>query len=405
MSQQVPQPELYLPNDAQVHVAWQNGENTQNVDLGVCLYTADGRLVDVCCLTKPSISTAFTHTAHPLPSTASISAAAGEEHKETIRISSSAVAENVALLLFVVCIRNEKKKALSKLFTRFYFSCDEADFRHDFLATKTKNKSFCPIVCRRDAASRPFRLLPTLALGNVDCCKKAGLENIWPLCSLILKQFLAPTVWNAQNSVDPLRLANNQAAFLTMTVQQEPIANDDEEKEEEKEDEVEKKIFFGLGWESRCDVDAHCYQVRSDGTLHDHIYFGKKDSKDKSTRLDKDDLTGSGPRRGDDERIYVDLNAVDKKVQYLCFAVQVYTSGRTFKDVEGEFIRIVDQKSGETLMRYELDQDDAFDEYNGAVVCVVKRFALSWQVEAVARPFDKEKSIEPILRNVLGIKH
>ena len=69
---------------------------------------------------------------------------------------------------------------------------------------------------------------------------------------------------------------------------------------------------FGLGWDSKCDIDASMLLLNSDKELEDVVYFGNKDYKPDgytsagAVKHSGDNLTGEGD--GDDEVIQVNLN-------------------------------------------------------------------------------------------------
>ena len=109
---------------------------------------------------------------------------------------------------------------------------------------------------------------------------------------------------------------------------------------------------IGLGWDTKCDVDASCALLVGDSLAAEFIYFGNKKSKDNSVQHMGDNLTGEGS--GDDETIHVNLKKVDKKFERIIFTVTIYSAGYTFKDVKGAYIRIIDQQQKKEICRYKL---------------------------------------------------
>lgn len=71
------------------------------------------------------------------------------------------------------------------------------------------------------------------------------------------------------------------------------------------------KIIVGLGWDpatsGTIDIDSGCILV-DDRDETDVVYFGNKESKDKSVRHGGDNLTGEGA--GDDEQIHVNVRTI-----------------------------------------------------------------------------------------------
>lgn len=135
------------------------------------------------------------------------------------------------------------------------------------------------------------------------------------------------------------------------------------------------QFVVGLGWDTKCDLDTHAY-IYEDNSIEcdeksekkglfskifnskakikeiEHIYYGHLTSMDNSVIHTGDNLTGEGG--GDDEQIIVNLDLLDKKVNRICFKVNIFSGSSSFLDVEGAFIRIVDKRSNEELCRYNL---------------------------------------------------
>jgi tellurium resistance protein TerZ len=94
-------------------------------------------------------------------------------------------------------------------------------------------------------------------------------------------------------------------------------------------------MYLGLGWDAGCDLDAWCYLVGPNGESVDIVYFAKLRSTCDSVRHSGDNLTGEG--EGDDEQIRVNVSAIPATVQHLFFVVQIYSQGRTFREVSATF--------------------------------------------------------------------
>ena len=109
---------------------------------------------------------------------------------------------------------------------------------------------------------------------------------------------------------------------------------------------------IGLGWDTKCDVDASCALLVGDSSAAEFIYFGNKKSKDNSVQHMGDNLTGEGS--GDDETIHVNLKKVHKQYERILFTVTIYSSGYTFNDVKGAYIRIIDQQEKKEICCYKL---------------------------------------------------
>lgn len=142
---------------------------------------------------------------------------------------------------------------------------------------------------------------------------------------------------------------------------------------------------MGLGWdtgESGIDVDASCLIFDYNGQHSTNVYFGNKNAPGISHG--GDNLTGAG--EGDDEVIQVELNQMPGSFGTLVFVVNVYSSGKTFSDVQNCFCRLVDKVNGKELCRYSLTSMESLGRCNGLVMCKMTRNGASWKVQAIGEP-------------------
>lgn len=113
------------------------------------------------------------------------------------------------------------------------------------------------------------------------------------------------------------------------------------------------KFKVGLGWDTYCDLDTHAYIYSKGKALPDCVYFGETFHWSGAVHLLGDNTTGEGS--GDDEIIEIDYKKLPKEVTKIVFKVHVYTFGKTFANVKGAFIRIVDE-NGKEICRYNIDK-------------------------------------------------
>lgn len=149
------------------------------------------------------------------------------------------------------------------------------------------------------------------------------------------------------------------------------------------------EVVFGLGWDSRCDVDASCIGLGPEGVEKFNVYFGNKNYANGVVAHGGDNLTGEG--EGDDEQIVVRLAAMPLSVTALFFTVNVYTSGKDFTDVDGEFCRLFDATPNSANHGREICRYNSLDSgsYNGIVIAALFRnphFPQQWEFEATALP-------------------
>lgn len=147
------------------------------------------------------------------------------------------------------------------------------------------------------------------------------------------------------------------------------------------------KVVVGLGWDTVADLDASLFllgagdKVRSDS---DFIFYNNKATLDESVIHSGDNRTGAGD--GDDEQIKVNLDAVAADVQKLAISVSIHEAAKnnqTFGNVEGAFIRLVNEANGEEVVRYDLGAE--FGDQTTIVFGELVREEGGWQFKAVGR--------------------
>ena len=129
-----------------------------------------------------------------------------------------------------------------------------------------------------------------------------------------------------------------------------------------------KKIMVGLGWDVNAfdsgtsfDLDATVFMLGANGkcpTEKEFIFYGNTEHATGSVKHLGDNLTGDGD--GDDEQILVDLSTIPANVEKVAFAVTIYDAEsrrQNFGQVSNAFIRIVDETTGNELIRYDLGED------------------------------------------------
>ena len=99
-----------------------------------------------------------------------------------------------------------------------------------------------------------------------------------------------------------------------------------------------------------------------------------------------DNLTGAG--EGDDEQIQVDLSKVPANIEKIAFTVTIYDAEsrhQNFGQVSNAFIRLVDESTGQELIRYDLGED--FSIETAVVVGELYRHSGEWKFNAIGSGF------------------
>lgn len=157
-----------------------------------------------------------------------------------------------------------------------------------------------------------------------------------------------------------------------------------------------KKIMVGLGWDvnafdsgSAFDLDACCFMTGANGkcpTEKEFIFYGNLEHASGSVKHLGDNLTGEGD--GDDEQILIDLAAIPANVEKVAFTVTIYDADarrQNFGQVSNSFIRIVDETTGQELIRYDLGED--FSIETAVVVGELYRYNGEWKFNAIGSGF------------------
>lgn len=157
-----------------------------------------------------------------------------------------------------------------------------------------------------------------------------------------------------------------------------------------------KKIMVGLGWDVNAydsgadfDLDAAAFMAGDNGkcpTEKEFIFYGNLEHPSGALKHMGDNLTGEG--EGDDEQIQVDLTKIPDNVTKVAFTVTIYDAdGRrqNFGQVSNAFIRIVDEATGQELIRYDLGED--FSIETAIVVGELYKNNGEWKFNAIGSGF------------------
>lgn len=156
------------------------------------------------------------------------------------------------------------------------------------------------------------------------------------------------------------------------------------------------KIIVGLGWDinkydggSDFDLDAAAFLAGDSGKVasdDDFVFYGNKAHKSESVVHSGDNLTGEGD--GDDEQINVDLSKVPAEVTKIDFTVTIYDADarhQNFGQVSNAYIRVMNEATGEELIRYDLGED--FSIETAIIVGELYRHNGEWKFNAIGSGF------------------
>ena len=157
-----------------------------------------------------------------------------------------------------------------------------------------------------------------------------------------------------------------------------------------------KKILVGLGWDVNAfdsggdfDLDAAAFMLADNGKCpseKEFVFYGNLVHPSESVKHMGDNLTGEGD--GDDEQILVDLSKIPANISKIAFTVTIYDADvrrQNFGQVSNSFIRIVDDATGEELIRYDLGED--FSIETAVVVGELYKHNGAWKFNAIGSGF------------------
>lgn len=163
------------------------------------------------------------------------------------------------------------------------------------------------------------------------------------------------------------------------------------------------KIKVVLDWDSDADLDASTFLCGDEGVILDDAGFVFYNSENREKPFDRAVYGNKGKwmaetrpmssdgavlgslddRDGDSgEQIDVNLDKVDPNVCEIVFVVSIHDEGKTFGDVKGAFISVINAENDEELCRYELAE--AFTKETAlSVAKLVVNEDGDWEFEAV----------------------
>ena len=154
-------------------------------------------------------------------------------------------------------------------------------------------------------------------------------------------------------------------------------------------------LIVGLGWDARStdgqafDLDASAFLLSADGKVRsdaDFIYFNNLTGADGAVAHQGDNLTGDGD--GDDEQIKVQLSKIPTDIDKIAVTVTIYDADarkQTFGQVSNAFIRVVNDKTGAEVVRFDLSEDASTE--TAIILGELYRNNGEWKFRAVGQGF------------------
>lgn len=152
------------------------------------------------------------------------------------------------------------------------------------------------------------------------------------------------------------------------------------------------KVVVGLGWDvnkydggNDFDLDSSVFLLGENGKVaseSDFVFYNNTTGGGGSVVHTGDNRTGEGA--GDDEQVKVNLANVPANVQRISFTITIHDGearNQNFGQVSNAYVRILNEDSGEELIRYDLGED--FSIETALVVGELYRHNGEWKFSAI----------------------
>ncbi|MBB2894147.1 TerD family protein [Flexivirga oryzae] len=148
------------------------------------------------------------------------------------------------------------------------------------------------------------------------------------------------------------------------------------------------RVTMGLGWDpapgrGNIDLDASVIAYDASGKKLEIVWFMHRQEFGGAIQHSGDNVTGAG--EGDDEQIKVDLLGMPPQVNTLVFTINSF-SGQKFTSIRRAFCRLVDDATGQELVRFDLSESQPA---TGVLMAAMRRTGpQTWQMRAIGEFHD-----------------
>ena len=151
-----------------------------------------------------------------------------------------------------------------------------------------------------------------------------------------------------------------------------------------------EKVILGAGWDIAkngydFDLDIAAFLLNSNGKVQnipqDVIFFNNMEAP--GIVLEGDNRTGAGD--GDDERLLIDLQAIDSNIAKIAFVVTIHNAQakrQTFGMIDNSYVRLLDAENNEKeLCRFNLKEDGSTS--TSVIFAELYKAGSEWEFKAV----------------------
>lgn len=155
------------------------------------------------------------------------------------------------------------------------------------------------------------------------------------------------------------------------------------------------RLLIGLGWDERAtsgaefDLDASIFLLNNMGKVrgdHDFVFYNQLKSDNGAVEHTGDNRSGAGD--GDDEVIKVNLSQVPADIENIAVTVTIHDAqnrNQNFGQVSNAFIRVVNEDTGEEVVRFDLAEDYSIE--TAMVFGEVYKHNGEWKFRAVGQGY------------------
>ena len=166
-----------------------------------------------------------------------------------------------------------------------------------------------------------------------------------------------------------------------------------------------RKARVGLGWDPRVtegtefDLDAMALLVGSNNRARsdaDLVFYNNLSHQSGSVEHTGDNRSGVGD--GDDESLIIELSKVPAHVDKIIISVSIHDARERFQNfgqVQNAFIRVVNEDTGQEIVRYDLTEDASTETL--MIFGEMYRYGPDWKFRAVGQGY--REGLVAFLRN------
>lgn len=166
-----------------------------------------------------------------------------------------------------------------------------------------------------------------------------------------------------------------------------------------------RKARVGLGWDPRVtegtefDLDAMALLVGSNNRARsdaDLVFYNNLSHQSGSVEHTGDNRSGVGD--GDDESLIIELSRVPAHVDKIIVSVSIHDARERFQNfgqVQNAFIRVVNEDTGQEIVRYDLTEDASTETL--MIFGEMYRYGPDWKFRAVGQGY--REGLVAFLRN------